>query len=81
GCTNITKEAIDQLILLNPNIYVEDFMNSMDMRAELDQEIGRIYNIRHSVVSEDRKKANINSLRNYATSGDGNHFLIIVYAE
>ena len=24
-------------------------MNSMDMRAELDQKIGRIYNIRHSV--------------------------------
>ncbi|RGB30534.1 hypothetical protein C1646_817871 [Rhizophagus diaphanus] len=36
GCANITKEAIDQLILLNPNIHVEDFMNSMDMRAELD---------------------------------------------
>jgi len=49
GCANITKEAIDQLVLLNPNIHVEDFMNSMDMRAELDQEIGRIYNIRHSV--------------------------------
>uniref|UniRef100_U9USS5 Uncharacterized protein n=1 Tax=Rhizophagus irregularis (strain DAOM 181602 / DAOM 197198 / MUCL 43194) TaxID=747089 RepID=U9USS5_RHIID len=49
GCANITKEAIDQLVLLNPNIHVEDFMNSMDMRAELDQEIGWIYNIRHSV--------------------------------
>ncbi|UZO00606.1 uncharacterized protein OCT59_011728 [Rhizophagus irregularis] len=49
GCANITKEAIDQLVLLNPNIHVEDFMNSMDMRAELDQEIGRIYKIRHSV--------------------------------
>jgi len=49
GCANITKEAIDQLVLLNPNIHVEDFMNSMDMQAELDQEIGRIYNIRHSV--------------------------------
>ncbi|PKC55793.1 RNI-like protein [Rhizophagus irregularis] len=49
GCANITKEAIDQLVLLNPNIHVEDFMNSMDMRAELDQEIGRMYNIRHSV--------------------------------
>ncbi|UZO29307.1 uncharacterized protein OCT59_022786 [Rhizophagus irregularis] len=31
GCANITKEAIDQLVLLNPNIHVEDFMNSMDM--------------------------------------------------
>ena len=48
GCANITKEAIDQLVLLNPNIHVEDFMNSMDMRAELDQEIRRLYNTRHS---------------------------------
>jgi len=31
GCANITKEAIDQLVLLNPNIHVEDFMNFMDM--------------------------------------------------
>ncbi len=46
---NITKEAIDQLISLNPNIHVENFMNFMDMRAELDQEIRGLYNTRHSV--------------------------------
>ncbi len=49
GCANITKEAIDQLISLNPNIHVEDFMNSMDMRVELDQEIRGLYNTQHSV--------------------------------
>ncbi|CAI2188656.1 4271_t:CDS:1 [Funneliformis geosporum] len=49
GCVNITKEAIDQLISFNPNIYVENFMNSMDMRAELDQEIRGLYNTRHRV--------------------------------
>ncbi|PKK58969.1 hypothetical protein RhiirC2_857556 [Rhizophagus irregularis] len=49
GCANITKEAIDQLVSLNPNIHVENFMNSMDMRAELDQEIRGLYNTWHSV--------------------------------
>ncbi|CAI2168137.1 7460_t:CDS:2 [Funneliformis geosporum] len=50
GCANITKEAIDQLVSLNPNIHVENFMNSMDMRAELDQEIRGLYNTRHRVA-------------------------------
>ena len=28
GCYNISEEAIDQLISLNPNIYVENFLES-----------------------------------------------------
>jgi hypothetical protein len=31
GCVNITKEVIDKLISFNPNINVENFMNSIDM--------------------------------------------------
>ena len=29
GCANITKEAIDQLVLLNPNIHVENFVETL----------------------------------------------------
>jgi hypothetical protein len=49
GCANITKKAIDQLVSLNPNIHVKNFMNSIDMQAELDQEIRGLYNTWHSV--------------------------------
>ena len=35
GCANITKEAIDQLVLLNPNIHVENFVNTV-MPAPFD---------------------------------------------
>jgi hypothetical protein len=29
GCSNISKEAVDQLISLKPNIHVENFVNTI----------------------------------------------------
>ncbi|CAI2189069.1 787_t:CDS:2 [Funneliformis geosporum] len=29
GCNNISKETVDQFVLLNPNIHVENFMNTL----------------------------------------------------
>ena len=29
GCENISKEAIDQLVSLNPNIHVENFVGNI----------------------------------------------------
>src|SRR3990170_3228640 len=39
GCNNISKEAIDQLISLNPNIHIENFRNPIDIRAEIERVI------------------------------------------
>src|SRR5581483_6372129 len=44
GCNNISKEAIDQLVLLNPNIHVENFIPiripSLDVICELVRSLG-----------------------------------------
>src|SRR3990170_1056508 len=39
GCNNISKEAVDQLVSLNPNIHIENFRNPIDIRAEIERVI------------------------------------------
>ena len=46
GCSNISKEALDQL---NPNTHVEIFRGPFDNQAVIEQVIRRLYNTRHSV--------------------------------
>ncbi len=29
GCNNISKEAVDQLVSLNPNIHIENYVNTL----------------------------------------------------
>jgi hypothetical protein len=39
GCENISKEAVDQLVSLNPDIRVENFVDSMDNPAVIERVI------------------------------------------
>ncbi|GET63771.1 hypothetical protein GLOIN_2v1786061 [Rhizophagus irregularis DAOM 181602=DAOM 197198] len=57
GCNNISKEAIDQLILLNPNIHVENFVPiqvpSLDVIRELVRSLGIPHDAPRDVASLD----------------------------
>ncbi|GET67369.1 uncharacterized protein OCT59_022632 [Rhizophagus irregularis] len=57
GCNNISKEAIDQLVSLNPNIHVENFMPirvpSLDVIRELARSLGIPHDAPRDVASLD----------------------------
>ncbi|PKB96250.1 hypothetical protein RhiirA5_435157 [Rhizophagus irregularis] len=57
GCNNISKEAVDQLISLNPNIYVENFMPirvpSLNVICELVRSLGIPHDVPRDVASLD----------------------------
>ena len=46
GCSNINKEAVDQLVSLNPNIHIENFVlirvPSLDVIHELVRHLGGV---------------------------------------
>jgi len=57
GCNNISKEAVDQLVSLNPNIHVENFVPirvpSLDVIRELVRSLGIPHDAPRDVVSLD----------------------------
>ncbi|GBB90948.1 hypothetical protein RclHR1_18000004 [Rhizophagus clarus] len=57
GCSNISKEVVNQLVSLNPNIHVEDFMPirvpSLDVICELVRSLGIPHNVPRDVASLD----------------------------
>ncbi|RIA82411.1 hypothetical protein C1645_835394 [Glomus cerebriforme] len=57
GCSNISKEAVDQLVSLNPNIHVKNFMPirvpSLDVICELVRSLGIPYDAPRDVASLD----------------------------
>src|SRR3989337_2325592 len=63
GCGNINKEAVDQLVFLNPNIHVENFVASMDsMLAGLDETIRQhLHIINQNIRSHYRAYSQFNS--------------------
>ncbi|UZO28384.1 uncharacterized protein OCT59_021910 [Rhizophagus irregularis] len=57
GCNNISKEAVNQLISLNPNIHVENFVPirvpSLDVICELVRSLGIPHDVPRDVASLD----------------------------
>ncbi|GBB85889.1 hypothetical protein RclHR1_12330010 [Rhizophagus clarus] len=57
GCSNISKEAVDQLVSLNPNIHVENFMPirvpSLDVIRKLVRSLGIPHDAPRDVASLD----------------------------
>ncbi|PKY58651.1 RNI-like protein [Rhizophagus irregularis] len=57
GCNNISKEAVDQLVSLNPNIHVENFVPiqvpSLDVIRELVRSLGIPHDAPRDVASLD----------------------------
>ncbi|RGB32312.1 hypothetical protein C1646_763073 [Rhizophagus diaphanus] len=57
GCNNISKEAVDQLVSLNPNIHVENFMSiqvpSLDVIRKLARSLGIPHDTLRDVASLD----------------------------
>ena len=62
GCSNISKEAVDQLVSLNPNIHIENFVpirvpplnnRVLDVIHELARHLGIQHDAPRDVVSLD----------------------------
>ena len=55
GCNNISKEAVDQLVSLNPNIRVENFVETLtasDFISAFSDFFGQYANNQNSVLSQ-----------------------------
>ena len=66
GCNNISKEAVDQLVSLNPNIHVENFVPiwvpSLDVIRELVRSLGIPHDAPRDVASLDNDNFIIDDL-------------------